>query len=322
MTQTTNQPHDSQPTIQERLQELADFLSHRPSPVPPDVQTRLMAQLAQRHSQATEQIALQNTLRAWLVPAMTGLLVLSLGANTWLGFQHHVLNTESAPQIDTRIVAILSQSGSTYQFQKYLKHPDTWNAYLTAYADSGGEPTVIHGFEAPTEISVSVRIGSLYAEALAALHSGAYEATAARVEELIEALHQMKASDVLILHLRDVEWQIEKSPDTSEMAEALALFEPLYEAVYTSSLPGAIHSFRVGSGLTNLALAAALGDAGAVLRGVQDIEQAMSSLSPPNAVLSVLAQLQTLVTDRALSAHDMPKLHTLIQTLRKMLQTT
>ena len=119
-----------------------------------------------------------------------------------------------------------------------------------------------------------------------------------RLDVLTQAVTSLQAPPVLANYLREMQTVLQRqSPADATVAQFVALFEPLYAAVYATDPTAAPWVlFRAGAWLENLALAAAVGDQTAVrqAQAVQAVHEALRPLHVPDAVLNALEQLRVL----------------------------
>jgi hypothetical protein len=167
-------------------------------------------------------------------------------------------------------------------------------------------------------------MGTLYAEALAALQSGTVAAAAPRLDVLVRALATVQAPRPLAQYLHEMQTVLQSQRYTGEeVALFLALFEPLYEDAYvrTTTREGWL-LFRAGTWMENLSLAAAAGDPAALRQGgpaLVDIRRTLTQLQAPSEILEALARLHRLVAMPTLTDQDMGTIRMLVQEIQGML---
>jgi hypothetical protein len=167
-------------------------------------------------------------------------------------------------------------------------------------------------------------MGTLYAEVLAALQGGAVEVAAQRLDLLVRALASVQAPAVLAQYLGEIK-TLRQSQRYEEavVTRFLALFEPLYEDAYVKAdMAEGILLFRAGAWLENMYLAAASGDAAAVRRGgqaVDEVRSALARLNAPRGVLQALERMRPLVARQPLTNHEMNTVRTLVQDIQAVL---
>jgi hypothetical protein len=186
------------------------------------------------------------------------------------------------------------------------------------------EPTPVVGFMPQAVRPIYFRIGTLYAEALAALHGGAREAAEQRLDLLRQDLASVQAPSVLSQYLHEMQTLLQSQRYAEPIvATFLALFEPLYEDAYAS--PTDVESlilFRAGTWLENISLAAAAGDQTALRQGgeaVEEIHHALSQLQAPRQILQALERLRTLTARQVLTDRDYGEIRLLAQDIQSML---
>jgi hypothetical protein len=262
-------------------------------------------------------------LTAWTPVFAVGLL-LSLGVHVWQGIRALGPHPSGTHQRAERLLEEHTASGplSIYQFQVQLQ-PATALGAVVAARPVPPVPRTLVGFTPHTARPTFVRLGILYADALAALQSGAVEAARHRLDVLTQVVVSLQAPPVLSHYLREMQTVLHRPPPADPMvAQFVALFEPLYASVYaTDPTSAAWVLFRTGAWLENLALAAAVGDQAAVRQApaVQAAHDALRPLHVPDAVLHALAQLRGLVAREPVMAQDLRAIQTLVDTLQQQL---
>jgi hypothetical protein len=263
---------------------------------------------------------------AW-VAALAMILALSVGLNVWWGVSGEGRHPSGARHAAETSVGDLSTAERlrTYRFQAAMQQVTALGPLVAAHAP-GPAPAAVVGFTPQAARSAFFRIGTLYAEALAALQGGAGEAAGPRLDLLAQALTSVQAPRVLTQYLSEITHlrQSQREED-AVMARFLALFEPLYEDAYAQAASAeGVLLFRVGAWTENMALAAATSDAAALRRGGQAVEEVRTVLTrlhaPPEA-LAALARLRPLLTRRALTGHEMRAIGTLVQDIQERLST-
>jgi len=251
---------------------------------------------------------------AWAA-ALAAVLVLSLGLNVWWGLLH------LAPHPPGDSV----RAGRLHidQFQAGMADAKAVGQFVAAHPARWDHTTVV-GFTPQASRTAFVRMGFLYADALAALHGGAVEAAAPRLEALTQAVTQVQAPPALPQYLRAVQtWVQQRSYDDAVLAQFLALFEPLYEGAYTAADQAEkVTLFRAGTWLENLALAAAVGDRAALRQGgvmLEEVRRDLARLPVPPEVSETLERVHRLTTARALTDQDIHTIRTLVQDVQRRL---
>ena len=251
-------------------------------------------------------------------------LVLSLGVHVWQGLRTLGPRLPGAHQAAERPLEGLGATGPvpTYHFQVQLQHTDALGA-LVAARPVPQVPRSMVGFTPHAARPTFVRMGILYADTLAALQSGAVEAAQHRLDVLTQAVTSLQAPPVLTHYLREMQSVLQRpSPVDATVAQFVALFEPLYAAVYATDPTAAPWVlFRAGAWLENLALAAAVGDQTAVrqAQAVQAVHEALRPLHVPDAVLRALEQLRVLMAHQPMTPQDLHAIQTLVDTIQRQL---
>jgi hypothetical protein len=166
-------------------------------------------------------------------------------------------------------------------------------------------------------------MGILYADTLAALQSGAVEAALHRLDVLTQVVASLQAPPVLTHYLREMQTVLQRqSPVDTTVAQFVALFEPLYAAVYATdptAPPWVL--FRTGAWLENLALAAAVGDQTAVrqAQAAQSVHKTLRPLHVPDDVLRALEQLRVLMVRQSMTPQDLHAIQILVDTMQRQL---
>jgi hypothetical protein len=247
-------------------------------------------------------------------------LVLSLGLNVWWG----ILHFGPAPPGET-VPGDLGSAESlhTYRFQVGMARSIDVGALLAA-RPARWDPTPVVGFTPQAARSITVRLGGLYADTLAAMQGGTHEAADQHLGVLIQALTSVQAPRALPQYLRAMQTLMQNPQYERELvARFLALFEPLYEDAYARPDMGEqVTLFRAGAWLETLALAAAVGDRAAVHHGAElvgEIHRGLAQLHAPPEVLDALERLRSLVARQVLTDQDVQAIRALVQDLQGML---
>jgi hypothetical protein len=250
---------------------------------------------------------------AWASAVVVG-LVLSLAVNVWWGAKA-IRSTASDEYLH-------QQSLSTYRFQRGMQNAKALGTFVTARA-AFGEQVVGLGF-APRDLRITFfRMGTLYTDALAALHSGALDVAAERVDALTKVLDHVQAPPALSHYLGEMQTLLpSRRYGGEELAKFLALFELLYEHEYAKPHEaGRVTLFQAGSWLENMYLAAAAGDKTSLKQGptVQYFRRALTRLRAPHEVLEALNQLRHLIARQGMTDEDVQTILTLIQDVQQIL---
>ena len=217
-----------------------------------------------------------------------------------------------------------SAGGPIAQFQSQIKHTSALGTFVAAHA-AGRAPAAIAAFTPQAARTTFVRLGTVYAEALATLVSSEVEETLQRLDMLTRDLTAVQAPLPLVQYLRALHTLLQRqSPPGEEVTTFLALFESLYEGAYAGADTSAwLRLFRLGAWLENMYLAAAARDAAALQRGGPALEEVRSTLTldqGPPEVLAALAQMQRLLAQPALTEGELRTLQLLVQDIQDRLR--
>jgi hypothetical protein len=290
--------------------------------VPPNLHAKVRARIAQQQSRwAVFRWRPRVVSPAWAVALAVG-LVLSIGLNVWWSVRTLGLISPRANQSADSLLHDLGVAGSlpTYQFQISMQRAKALGTFVAAH--SVRHPPVVVGFTPQAGRTTFFHMGTLYAEALATLHSGAGEATTQRLDVLVQTLASVQAPRVLSDYLREMLSLVQRRPHEGEvLATFLALFEPLYGDVYARNNE-ALMLFRTGAWLENMYLASAAGDRTALQQGGQAVEafhSALMQLHAPPAATEALERLHLLTTRQTLTDQDVGTITTLVQDIQRVL---
>ena len=265
----------------------------------------------------------QERLTVW-APAFALGLVLSLGVHVWQSLQAIRPHAPDTRQAAEKLIA--GRNGleplSIYQFQVRLQHPDALAA-LVAARPVPQMPRAMVGFTPQIARSTFVRIGILYTDVLAALQSGAGEDALHRLAILTQVVSSLQAPPALVEYLREMQTVLQRQPSPDHtVAQFMALFEPLYKAVYATDPTAAVWVlFQAGAWLENLSLAAAAGDIQAVqqAQALPAVHEALRALHVSQAVLDSLGQVRALIAHQPLTAQDVHAVQVLVDTSKTQL---
>jgi hypothetical protein len=266
---------------------------------------------------------------AWLqpavVPALTALLVLSLGLNTWWTARTWwtpepvVQQTASRPPAPSR----QEPPASAYDFQTNLIR----NANLGALVDAHStveEQMVAYGFASKPAPARSYFLGTLYAEALAYARSGDTETATGRWVAIRKEVESI--AKPLAVYTRHMETLLtapadDQADSRAELMALMALFEPLYEDYAGAGAVQTLPLFRAGTWLTNARLAAAIGDKAALQTPatVRYFQDEMLRLEAPKGVLDALSRMGRVVEQDTLADGDVKVMLKLVQRVQELL---
>lgn len=285
---------------------------------PPDFYLKLMRKIAERRDRPRAFAWPAGWLQPAVVPALTALLVLSLGINAWFTARTWWRPDPVAQQTAIRYPAPSRQErpASAYDFQaNMIRSPEL--AVLAAANSTVKEQMVAFGFASKPTPARSYFLGTLYAEALAYARGGDTEAAAghwAAMRKEVEAI-----AEPLAVYARQMETLLRAPADqqtadrATELVAFMALFEPLYEDYAGTRMAQPL--FWAGTWLTNMRLAAALGDKAALQTPatVRYFQNEMRRLEAPKGVLKALSRMSQVVEQDALADRDVQEMLKLVQ---------
>jgi hypothetical protein len=322
------QPDHSQPDPPKDPEVQGWFRALGPPPVgqgSPALRAHVRARIAQEQGRLSIWTWLvRRTVPAWTAVVAVGLL-LALGAQVWHGWQQQGQPLlPGAHQATPTALDVLGAARRlhTYRFQVGLPHAATLGTLVAARPVLSAPPPAI-GFTPQATRAAFVRIGVSFAEAVATLHGGAVEATAPRLDVLLQTLATVQAPPTLTqyLHVMQTLLHSQQYPGDA-LASFLSLFEPLYEDAYTQTSGEEVRLFRVGTWVENMALAAAVGAPTALRQEGQasaEVRRVLTLMQAPPGVLDALAQIDQLLRQPTLTAEDISTIHRLLQHLQQML---
>lgn len=292
---------------------------------PPDLRAKVRARIAQQQARRGVLAWVPRVAPpAWAAALAMG-LVLSVGLNAWWGIRGFWLRPSGDHQVADTLPGDLGPAGRlrTYRFQVGMQRATELGTFVAAHSTLR-EPTAVVGFMPQGARIVYFRMGTLYAEALAALQGGAMEAAAQRLDLLMQALASVQAPRGLAQYLHEMQTLLQsRRYEEAVVARFLALFEPLYEDAYASTNTAeGLLLFRAGTWVENLYLAAAAGDRVAAQQAGQAVEKfrsALTQLQAPREVLEALERLRPLVTRQALTDREISAVRALAQEIQGML---
>ena len=290
----------------------------------PDLRVKVLARISQQRA--------RRRMFAWMpavgnpawAAALAIVLVVSLGLNVWWGIQGFGLRSPGDRRAAETRLGDLTAAGDlrTYRFQAEMPRVQALGTVVAA-SPPLQEPAAVVGFTPQAASPAFFRIGTLYAEALAALQGGAREIAASRLDLLTQALARVQAPRALAQYLGEMKSLLHSQRyEDAVVARFLALFEPLYEDAYArDGMTEGVVLFRAGAWLENMSLAAAAGDAAAVKRAgqaVDEVSTALARLRAPREVLEALERLRPLVARQPLTDQEMNAVRTLIRDIQAM----
>ena len=210
---------------------------------------------------------------------------------------------------------------NTAHFQAALAPQTALGPLVTAHSTLGDQ-AIAFGFAAKSPDAKFFLLGTLYAEALAYLHSGDLERAARRLEAIEQELIALHVPSALYRYLSTVRNVLETQRyGDKAAAEFLALFEPLYEEYAARQGVDKLTLFRAGAWAVNLSLAAAAEAKGMLQQGdkVQYFLTALQGMQAPKGVLEALTQLQQLASKAELTERDVQEVLKLVQQMQTLL---
>ena len=291
---------------------------------PSDFRLKLMRKIAERRERPRAFAGMRSWLQPAFVPALTALLVLSVGMNAWLTARTWWTPDPVVQQTASRHPAPSHQErpASAYGFQANLIRSADLGT-LVAANSTVEDQMVAFGFASKPAPARSYFLGTLYTEALAYTRSGDTEAAAghwAVIRKEVELI-----AKPLAVYARQMERLLTAPADeptadsTTELVAFMALFEPLYEdyAGERAALP----LFRAGTWLTNMRLAAAIGDKAALQTPatVRHFQDRMRRLDAPKGVLDALSRMGRVVEQDSLTDRDVKVMLKLVMKMQRLL---
>jgi hypothetical protein len=292
---------------------------------PSDLRAKVLARIEEQRGRRG-MFAWVSSVRspAWAA-ALALVLVVSLGLNVWWAVLRFGLRPpDTRPPLST-VTGDFGSAGPlrTYRFQLGMARTKELGKLIAAQP-ARLYPTGVVGFTPQAARSTFFHMGTLYADALAALHGAAFEEAGQRLDVLSQALVSVQAPRALPQYIRAVHtWLQQRQYEDEVLAQFLALFEPLYEDAYAKaeSVDGVI-LFRTGTWVENMALAAAVDDRTALRLGgeaIEEVRRSLAQLQVPREVLTALERLHAIVARQALTDREIRAIHMLVQDIQRML---
>lgn len=292
---------------------------------PSDLRVKVLARIAQRRAWSGMLAWVPRLATPAWVTVFAAVLVLSLSLNVWWSIRSLSPRPQGTRDAADSLFADFGPAERlrTYRFQGEMQRANELGTFIAAHS-SLRPPSAVVGFTPQASRRTFLRMGILYAEALAALSSGAVEAASQRLDILEEALASVQAPRVLSQYLREMRSLLQTQRyEGTAFSAFLALFEPLYEDAYASTdITEGWLLFRVGAWLENMYLAAATGDSAALQRGgqvVEDVSRVLMRLNAPREVLEALERMRSLFGRQVLSDSDMSTIRKLVQDIQRIL---
>jgi hypothetical protein len=260
---------------------------------------------------------------AWTAAVAVGLL-LTLGVQVWHGWQQERLLLPGTHQATSMALDVFGAARRlhTYRFQVGLPHAATLGTLVAARPVVSASPPAV-GFTPQAAHTAYIRMGILFAEAVAALRGGAAEAAALRLDVLLQTLTTVQAPPTLAQYLRVMQTLLHNQQYPGDaLASFLSLFEPLYEDAYAQTSGEEVRLFRVGAWMENMALAAAVGAPTALRQEGQasvEVRRVLTLMQAPPEVLDALGQIDQFLRKPTLTTEDVSTIHRLLQRLQQIL---
>lgn len=292
--------------------------------VSPALRAHVRARIAQEQARVPIWTWLTHrTVPAWTAVVAVGLLLV-VGMQLWRGLQQGQPSLPGAHQATPTALDVLGAARRlhTYRFQAGLPHAATLGTLIAARPVLSVPPPAV-GFTPQATRTAYIRMGILFAEAVAALHGDAVEAAAPRLEVLLQTLTTVQAPPRLTQYLRVMQTLLHSQQYPGDaLASFFSLFEPLYEDAY-AQIPGEeVRLFRVGTWVENMALAAAVAAPTALRQegqAIAEVRRVLTLFQAPHEALDALAQIDHLLRQPTLTAEDVSTMHTLLQRIERML---
>jgi hypothetical protein len=285
---------------------------------PPDFRVKVLTRLEQRRARRRFPVRLFGLTPPTWVPALAVGLLLSLGANIWLGFR-----TLSQRQVAS---PVLENTGRDWPFDAYTfqagLRSDTALGVLVTTHSGIGQQAVAFGFAAKPARAKLFIIGTLYAEALAYLHSGDLESARQRLATIEKELGSLQGPSSLDRYFSAMRHLLASQQASAEvLGEVLTLFEPLLAEYTRSTGTERPVLFRAGIWLESMHLAATTGDKAALRQvdTVQYFQQEMERLDAPQGLLEALQQISHITTKQEITDRDVKEVLKLVKRIQTLL---
>ncbi len=185
-----------------------------------------------------------------------------------------------------------------------------------------GEEAIAFGFAAKSEEAKFFIIGSLYADALAHLRSGAADLAAKRLESIETELLALQAPSSLYNYISKMRNMIERRHyDTKVLEEVLALFQPLWEDYTRGKGEDKLILFRAGSWLVDMSLIAGAQDTELLRQPVKAkyFTDAMKKLSAPKGVVEAFDLISQITEKQQIAEADAKEVLKLVKQIQTIL---
>jgi hypothetical protein len=288
----------------------------------PDFRAKVLTRIEQRRARHGLLGGMTPLLTPWWAPALAVMLLLSLSINIWTGFRAFEQHTPASPQAAGPVPDPLGREEplQTSTFQAGIHSATDLGTLVTAHAVAD-EPAVAFGFAATSERARLFLLGTRYAESLAYVHSGNFDAAAQRLATMHQALMDMQGPRALSSYLSVMQHLLQDRQHTAAvLREFLALFEVLYTEDAQSIGTESLTLFRAGAWMENMKLAAAAGDKNALrqVTTAQYFRREMQSLHAPQGILNALEQISHIVAKPDLTDRDVTEILTLAKQVQRL----
>ncbi len=248
--------------------------------------------------------------------SLAAVFMLSLSANIWWGF------LRGHEGDDTR-AANTEHALTVYRFQAQLPNRKALQDAVAVRATIESEGVGRSFIPSQDRRVVLFRLGTSYADALAALHGQVTDAASVHLRDLSESLRQVQAPPILLAYLQEVaSWIQARRYADAELTQLLALFEPLYITAYGREEDAqAVSLFQMAGWLENMALVAASRDMVVTsqperLRAYHGV---LTHYQAPTNALDAFGQLRLLAMKPAWTPADREQIHRHVHTIQHLL---
>lgn len=289
---------------------------------PPGARFRMLARIEQRRKQRWGLSWLSPSATPALAIGFAAGLLLAFGLSLWSGHGIFGLNRQGIQHVvATRTGLPTYRLPTRIPFSKELT--EALGTQVAKRIPDGTAAPVI-GFMPQAQRTTFFRIGRRYADALAALHSGAADTANQHLTWLAQALTNIQAPAPLSQYIDVIQTQIREQPSQIDQWRfILAGFESFYHDAYTTTTPAAASLlFELGTWSESLYLAAATGDLQGVKQGRaahQDVQRTLQPLNLPPESLELLGQLLALIDKPNLSVSDLTAVRSQVQAIQDLL---
>jgi hypothetical protein len=185
-----------------------------------------------------------------------------------------------------------------------------------------GDQVVTFGFSAKSEAAKFFILGSVYAEAVAYLHSGNLTDAAKRLAEVEQELISLQAPNSLYNYLSKTRNMLERQQYPNEvLTEFLALLQPLFDDYARSQGEATLILFRAGTWLIDMGLTAAAQDTARLQQPVKAryFRQELQRLNVPKGVMEALEQMTRITEKPEITGADATEVLRLVKRIQDLL---